>query len=46
MIVYDIDRLTRDPRHLEDAIETVEHYHRPIIDITGARSSGMLAPRK
>ncbi|WP_406255762.1 recombinase family protein [Streptomyces chartreusis] len=35
LIVYDIDRLTRDPRHLEDAIETVEHYHRPIIDITG-----------
>ncbi|MEV6755415.1 recombinase family protein [Streptomyces sp. NPDC051214] len=35
LIVYDIDRLTRDPRHLEDAIETVEHHHRPIIDITG-----------
>lgn len=35
LIVYDIDRLTREPRHLEDAIETVEHYHRPIIDITG-----------
>ncbi|MER7679945.1 recombinase family protein [Streptomyces sp. NPDC096934] len=35
LIVYDIDRLTRDPRHLEDAIETVEHYRRPIIDITG-----------
>ncbi|MFE5819038.1 recombinase family protein [Streptomyces sp. NPDC056479] len=35
LIVYDIDRLTRDPRHLEDAIETVEHYLRPIIDITG-----------
>ena len=36
LIVYDIDRLTRDPRHLEDAIEAVEHYHRPIIDITGS----------
>ncbi|WPB89544.1 recombinase family protein [Streptomyces malaysiensis] len=35
LIVYDIDRLTRDTRHLEDAIEVVEHYHRPIIDITG-----------
>lgn len=35
LIVYDIDRLTRDSRHLEDAIEIVEHYHRPIIDITG-----------
>ncbi|TQF04466.1 recombinase family protein [Kitasatospora acidiphila] len=35
LIVYDIDRLTRDPRHLEDAIEVVQHYGRPIIDITG-----------
>lgn len=35
LMVYDIDRLTRDPRHLEDAIEVVEQYHRPIIDITG-----------
>ncbi|MFI7319412.1 recombinase family protein [Streptomyces venezuelae] len=35
LIVVDIDRLTRDPRHLEDSIETVEHYRRPIIDITG-----------
>ncbi|GAA2135775.1 recombinase family protein [Streptomyces synnematoformans] len=35
LIVYDIDRLTRDPRHLEDAIEVVEHHRRPIIDITG-----------
>ncbi|MGR6971427.1 recombinase family protein [Streptomyces cynarae] len=34
-IVYDVDRLTRDNRHLEDAIETVEFFHRPIIDITG-----------
>ncbi|MBK3559760.1 recombinase family protein [Streptomyces sp. MBT56] len=34
-IVYDVDRLTRDNRHLEDAIETVEYHHRPIIDITG-----------
>lgn len=36
LMVYDIDRLTRDPRHLEDAIEVVEQYHRPIIDITGS----------
>lgn len=36
LIVYDIDRLTRDPRHLEDAIEVVEHFGRPIIDITGS----------
>lgn len=35
-IVYDIDRLTRDPRHLEDCIEVVVHYGRPIIDVTGS----------
>ncbi|WP_405870994.1 recombinase family protein [Streptomyces sp. NBC_00005] len=35
LIVYDIDRLTRDNRHLEDAIEVVENFKRPIIDITG-----------
>jgi site-specific DNA recombinase len=27
--------LTRDNRHLEDCIEVVEHFDRPIIDITG-----------
>jgi len=36
LIVYDIDRLTRDNRHLEDAIEVVENFKRPIIDITGS----------
>ncbi|MEU7873493.1 recombinase family protein [Dactylosporangium sp. NPDC049140] len=35
LVVYDIDRLTRDNRHLEDAIEVVEHFRRPIVDITG-----------
>ena len=35
LIVYDIDRLTRDNRHLEDAIEVVQHFRRPIVDITG-----------
>jgi DNA invertase Pin-like site-specific DNA recombinase len=35
LIVYDIDRLTRDNRHLEDAIEVVQHFGRPILDITG-----------
>ncbi|WTW99916.1 recombinase family protein [Streptomycetaceae bacterium NBC_01309] len=35
LIVSDIDRLTRDNRHLEDAIEVVENFRRPIIDITG-----------
>src|SRR5687768_3557285 len=35
LIVYDSDRLTRDNRHLEDCIEVVEHFGRPILDITG-----------
>ena len=34
-IVYDLDRLARDPRDLEDAIEVVEHYRRPIVGVTG-----------
>ena len=34
LVVYDIDRLTRDNRHLEDAIEVVQHYGRPILDFT------------
>jgi site-specific DNA recombinase len=36
LVVYDVDRLTRNPRHLEDCIEVVVHYGRPIIDITGS----------
>ncbi|MET8704224.1 recombinase family protein [Kitasatospora sp. NPDC004723] len=36
LIVYDIDRLTRDPRHLEDCIDVVQRYGVPIIDITGS----------
>ncbi|MGW1883938.1 recombinase family protein [Streptomyces sp. NPDC001970] len=36
LIVYDIDRLTRDNRHLEDAIDVLERYRRPIIDINGS----------
>jgi DNA invertase Pin-like site-specific DNA recombinase len=35
LIVSDVDRLTRDNRHLEDAIEVVENFRHPIIDITG-----------
>ncbi|MFC8074660.1 recombinase family protein [Streptomyces sp. NPDC057307] len=35
-VVYDIDRLTRDHRNLADAIEVVEYYHRPILDIRGS----------
>jgi len=35
LVVADFDRLTRDQRHLEDAIDVVTQYGRPIIDITG-----------
>jgi site-specific DNA recombinase len=35
LIVYDVDRLTRDNRDLEDAIEIVQHFGRPILDYTG-----------
>jgi site-specific DNA recombinase len=35
LVVYDIDRLTRDNRDLEDAIEVVQHFGRPILDWTG-----------
>ncbi|MBY8886901.1 recombinase family protein [Streptomyces sp. PTM05] len=35
LVVYDIDRLTRDNRDLEDAIDVVVHSFRPILDITG-----------
>ena len=35
LVVYDIDRLTRDNRHLEDAIEVVQLFGRPIVDIAG-----------
>ena len=30
LVVYDLDRLARDPRDLEDAIEVVEHYGKVI----------------
>lgn len=33
--VYDLDRLARDPRDLEDAIEVVEHHRRPMVGVTG-----------
>lgn len=35
LIVYDIDRLTRDNRDLEDAIDVVTRFGRPIIDYSG-----------
>lgn len=34
LIVFVDDRLTRNNRHLEDAIEVVEHFDRPIIDVS------------
>lgn len=36
LIVYDLDRLTRDNRHLEDAIDVVVHHRRLILDTTGS----------
>jgi site-specific DNA recombinase len=33
--VADLDRLARDPRDLEDAIEVVEHYRCPIVGVRG-----------
>jgi DNA invertase Pin-like site-specific DNA recombinase len=36
LIVYDLDRLTRDDRHLEDAMDVVVHHRRPILDTTGS----------
>jgi site-specific DNA recombinase len=35
IIVYDIDRLARQPRDLEDLIDLVEHFKRPVIGATG-----------
>lgn len=35
VVVADLDRLARDPRDLEDAIEVVEHHRRPIVGLTG-----------
>jgi site-specific DNA recombinase len=35
IIFYDIDRLARQPRDLEDLIDLVEHYKRPVETVTG-----------
>ena len=35
-LVVNLDRLTREPRDLEDAIELVEHYRALVLDISGA----------
>ncbi len=36
IIFYDIDRLSRQPRDLEDLIDLVEYYKRPVETVTGA----------
>jgi site-specific DNA recombinase len=36
IIFYDIDRLARQPRDLEDLIDLVEHYKRPVETVTGS----------
>jgi site-specific DNA recombinase len=35
VIFYDIDRLARQPRDLEDLIDLVEYYKRPVESVTG-----------
>ncbi|MCM2430102.1 recombinase family protein [Streptomyces sp. RKAG337] len=37
VIFYDLDRLVRQPRDLEDLIDIVEYVHRPVIGATGGR---------
>lgn len=36
LMVYNLDRLARDPRDLEDAIEVVEHYGASIVSATNS----------
>lgn len=50
LMVYDLDRLARDPRDLEDAIEVVEHYGKAIVSATASEidlstESGRMAAR-
>lgn len=50
LVVYDLDRLARDPRDLEDAIEVVEHYGKTILSATASEidlttESGRMAAR-
>ena len=35
IIVYDLDRLVRQPRDLEDLIDLVDHCKRPVVGVTG-----------
>ncbi|MDX3231260.1 recombinase family protein [Streptomyces sp. ME19-01-6] len=36
IIVYDLDRLARQPRDLEDLIDLVDHFKRPVAGVTGS----------
>lgn len=50
LCVYDLDRLARDPRDLEDAIEVVEHYGAKLVSATATEldlgtESGRLGAR-
>ena len=36
VIFYDIDRLARQPRDLEDLIDLVEYYKRPVETVPGS----------
>ena len=36
IIVYDLDRLARQPRDLEDLIDLVDYFKRPVTGVTGA----------
>ncbi|MFI8880382.1 recombinase family protein [Streptomyces sp. NPDC055243] len=36
IIVYDLDRLARQPRDLEDLIDLVDHFKRPVSGVTGS----------
>ncbi|WP_347057274.1 recombinase family protein [Blastococcus sp. HT6-30] len=36
LVVYDLDRLAREPRDLEDAIEVVEHYGKTVLSATAS----------
>ena len=36
LLVVDLDRMVRDPRDLEDAVELVEHFGAMVLDLSGA----------
>jgi len=36
LLVVDLDRMVRDPRDLEDAVELVEHFGAAVLDLSGA----------